>query len=67
MVKVEPTLIVHADGKERRQTEYSLYVHALTEHRFKSLKQAKRAAAVIDRAIHKVIGVKALKELQVSR
>jgi hypothetical protein len=66
MVKVEPTLIVHADSKEH-PTEYSLYVHALTEHRFKSLKQAKRAAAVIDRAIHKVIGVKALKELQVSR
>jgi cation transport regulator ChaC len=55
MVKVEPTLIVHADGKERRQTEYSLYVHALTEHRFKSKKQAEQAALVIEKAIRKVI------------
>lgn len=53
MVKVEPVMIVHADGKEQ-PTEYCLYVHALTEHRL-TRKQAERAAIVIEKAIRKAI------------
>lgn len=53
-VKVEPVMIVHADGKEQ-PTEYCLYVYALTEHRFKSREQAERVAKVTEQAIRKAI------------
>lgn len=57
IVKVQPVEVVHANGSERSRMKYGLHINLIDERRFKSRKQAERAAAVIEKAIRKAIGV----------